>query len=506
MPRTYRFDPPDRSGWLLGLSAPQIVLIGGTTVLAAYGASQGLPLPVAVTLVAVSAVMSLLRMGGQPLIPQLPAVARFWRLKARGATTWTASLALLGAPRDGQDARVSTPALPRSLEGLAIIAAEPSLYGPGARLGPVAVVHDRASDLYSATLSASGQEFALIPGADQEALLDRWGDALAAFCKQRGHAVVGVRWGEWTAPAGMNEQLAYVAEQGHSDPVPAAATAYGDQLGRTGPVATRHEVLVTVVVSRSGVRLAARHGGNVEAACCEAVLNELQLFAGRLEAIGAVVSPPLNPGELARALRVRLDPTISAVLDRRGRTLGDLAGQVPPANAGPLATELSWGHWQADDSYHRVFYVQEWPRSEVGPGFMGDLLLDGGAVRTVAVLYEPRSPRASHAAIREQAAKLDADTNSRAKRGFRVGRQQLRDREAVEQREDELVAGHAELYYVGLIGVSAPTLEALDEACQNVTQTAAGCGMELRALDGQHDVAMSGCLPIPRGLAPTWSR
>lgn len=506
MPRSYRFDPPDRSGWLLGLSAPQIILIGGTTMAAAFAVSQGLPLPVAIALVAVSAAVAFLRLGGQALIPQLPAVARFWRLKARGATTWTAPLALLGSPGDGHDTRVSVPALPRSLEGLVIIAAEPSLYGPGARLGPVAVVHDRAAELYSATLSVSGREFALIPDGDQEALLDRWGDALAAFSKQRGNAVVGVRWGEWTAPAGMNEQLAYVAEQGHHEPVPAAAASYHEQLGRTGPAATRHEILLTVVVSRSGVRMAARHGGNMDTACCEAVLGELRLFAARLEQIGAVVSPPLNPGELARALRVRLDPTITAVLDRRGRSLGDLAGQVPPANAGPLATDLSWGHWQADDSYHRVFYVQEWPRSEVGPGFMGDLLLDGAAVRTVAVLYEPRSPRASHAAIREQAAKLDADTNSKAKRGFRVGRQQVRDREAVEQREDELVAGHAELDYVGLVAVSAPSLEALEEACQNVTQTAAGCGMELRALDGQHDVAMSGCLPIPRGLAPTWSR
>jgi hypothetical protein len=303
----------------------------------------------------------------------------------------------------------------------------------------------------------------------------------------------------------MNEQLAYVVEQGHPDPVPAAAAAYHEQLGWAGPVATRHEVLVTVVVSRNGVRLAPRHGGDTDTACCEAVLGELRLFAARLEQVGLVVAPPLNPGELARALRVRLDPTISAVLDRRGRTLGELAGQVPPANAGPLATELSWAHWQTDDTYHRVFFVQEWPRSPVGPGFMGDLLLDGGAVRTVAVLYEPRSPRASHAAIRQQAAKLDADSSSRAKRGFRVGRQQVRDREAVEQREDELVAGHAELDYAGFVGVSAPSPEALDEACASVTQTAAGCGMELRALDGQHDVALSCCLPVPRGLAPTWS-
>ena len=57
-------------------------------------------------------------------------------------------------------------------------------------------------------------------------------------------------------------------------------------------------------------------------AAVELLLTEMRLFAQRLEGAGLVVSAPLSPGEWARAMRLRLDPSCRAALDGRSRSLG----------------------------------------------------------------------------------------------------------------------------------------------------------------------------------------
>jgi hypothetical protein len=65
-------------------------------------------------------------------------------------------------------------------------------------------------------------------------------------------------------------------------------------------------------------------------------------------------------------------------------------------------------------------------------------------------------------------------------------------------REAELVAGYAELRYAGLLTVTAFDPRALDEQCAEWEQVAAQCGVELRALDGQHDLGVAAALPLGR--------
>ncbi len=389
-----------------------------------------------------------------------------------------------------------SPALPPPLAAQAIVA----VGGDDGRAA-VGVAQDRRANTFAATVRVAGRQFALVERGDQEALLSLWGDALAPFCQERG-PVVEVRWSEWAAPAGMEDQHAYLAEHGNDDATDPAVASYRQLLRTAAPVATRHEVLVTVVVSGARGRLEARHGGDRRAAAIETLLEEVRLLARRLEAAGLLVSAPLSAPELARALRVRLDPQVIATLDRRGRSLGDRAGLVEPADGGPLATRWAWRHWRVDGTYHRAFWFAEWPRHEVGPTWMGDVLLYGGAVRTVAMCYQPVPLRLSQRTIARQAAKLESDAEHRQRTGFRVGAHHRRAARAVDEREEELVAGYAELEYVGLLSVAAPDLETLERACAEVVQVSAGAGIELRPLDGRHDAGVAACLPLGWGLAP----
>ena len=484
--RTYRLSPPDRTGWFLGLGGPQVVTLGVALVGGVVLVNFGMPVALAGLGVVLAGVLSLTRLGGRPLIEWVPTAWR-WLRRGRKGARWLAPLTPAGVV-------VETPPLPPPLD-TQVVRAVPWWAGTDA-----AVVHDADAGTYAATLRVCGRQFALVERGEQDGLLALWGDALAAFCREGG-PVAEVRWSEWAAPAGMEEQHAYLAEHAIGDPLDPAVACYRELLRTVAPVATRHEVLVTVVVSSHKARLGVRHRGDPSAAATEVLLEELRQLTRRLEAAGLSVSPPLSVPEVCRALRVRLDPQVISVLDRRGRSLGDRAGLVSPADGGPMAADSAWGHWRVDGSLHRTFYFREWPRFDVGPTWMSDLLLYGGAVRTVAMCYHPVPPRISQRAILRQAAKLEADVDQRKRTGFRVGAHHRRAAQAVEEREEELVSGFAELEYVGLVDVCAPTPEALERACADVTQLSASCGVELRPLDGRHADAVAACLPLGRGLA-----
>lgn len=485
--RTYRLSPPDRTGWILGLGGPQVVLLGGSIVVGVVLLQAGAPLQVAGVPMVVAGVLALGRIGGRPLVEWVPSLLRWAKGRLGGGRPWLSPLSPTAGPAP------DTPALPPPLGDQVILAV-----GEGNVVG---LAHDRRARTYAGTLRVAGKQFALVERGEQEGLLSLWGDALAAFCREGG-PVVEVRWSEWAAPAGMEEQHAYLAEHGIDDPTDPTVAAYRQLLRTAAPVATRHEVLLTVVVSAARVRVGTRHHGDRRSAAVETLLEELGLLRRRLQGAGLATSAPLSPSELARALRVRLDPEVIPTLDRRGRSLGDRAGLVAPGDGGPLAARVAWRHWQVDGSYHRAFWFREWPRYDVGPTWMSDILLYGSAVRTVAACYQPVAPRVSRRTIARQAAKLESDAEHRRRTGFRVGAQHRRAAQAVDEREEELVAGYAELEYVGVVAVTAPDIETLERACAEIIQVSAGCGVELRPLDGRHDAGMATCLPLARGLAP----
>jgi hypothetical protein len=340
--------------------------------------------------------------------------------------------------------------------------------GERRRHGSVGVVHDRRGGAWAATLRVAGSGFCLLDPADQERLLGMWGDVLSGFCREDS-PVVALRWAARSSPVPTPDPL----------------------LAEAGGRATRREVLVTLITE------AARRLGTEPA---EILCSEVTRLAERLESAGLVVSGPLTAGALAGAMRARLDPTVEASFVTRAASLGERAGIVSPANAGPLATEERLSEVRVDGSWHRVFLVTEWPRAEVPPGWLSGLLLLDGVTWTLSVWCEPVPPRASRRAIERQAAKLTSDEEQRQRAGFRVGAEHGRLHEALSEREHELAAGHGEIDYTGLVDVSAPDAATLDQDSVRVVQAAAACGIDLRVLRGRQLAAVAACLPVARGL------
>lgn len=498
--RLYQLAPPDRTGAILGLSYRTVATLTAGLVVSVLAFSKGVaPIGVGVAVLCVGLVV--VRADGGPLVETLPVRIGWIRARYLRRHRWEATLPLrIEAPR---------PEWPPQLEGIELLVAGRADHGV-AGVGDIAVVWDGALGVASATLGITGRHFGLVDPVEQDAVVSAWGEALAGFVRER-TPIVQLRWTDWAAPAGVAEHLAYLDRHCH-DPRSAAAIAYRELVTGSGASTTRHEVTVTISVQAGrGPRSRTTPGrtnrgratgtGDLREASVRALANEMRLFADRLRAGGLQVSSPWDLATTCQSIRARVDPSALTGMDLRSASLGKAAGLVRPANCGPLATESAWTWWRADGSYHRSFYVSDWPRLSMPAGWMSALLGWAGAVRSISVVFEPVSPRQSAKAVRRAATKLDSDSEHRASQGFRVSAGLRRAAQAVAEREEELISGYRELTYAGVVAVCASTLEELEVCSEDLIQVAAGSGVELRPLHGRHDQVFAVCLPMGRGLA-----
>jgi hypothetical protein len=495
-PRSYRFGPLDRSGWLLGLSGAQCVLVGGALLAGAVALRLGLPLSAAVGSVVVCGALAFVRWRGRAAHGWLAVLVSFGVLRLTHRDRWGARLPLFGT-----EVGERAPDLPGFLAGLGIVEVMAPVSVGAARRAGVGVVIDDQTRRVTGLLRVRGREFGLLEPTEQERLLDLWGDALAGFCRERGQ-VARVAWSEWAAPAGLDEHTRYLGQHLGAPSESPPVQAYVELLDSAGPLTTRHDVLVAVTVDprRAAARPTTRR--DRDGVAIDALLDELGLLSSRLDHAGLIVDAPLSATEIATALRVRCDPSVHSRLSTRARSAAELAGLVGVHNAGPLAVSVEFDHVRVDGSVHRAYWVAEWPRLEVPTDWLGPMLLHAGSVRTLTVVYEPVPPSRSQRRLDREATRLASDEEQRRRGGFRVGARLRRAQHEVLEREAELVAGYAELGYVGFVTVTAPDLESLERACAEYEQIGAQAGLELRRLDGQHDVGLGASLPVGRHPSP----
>ena len=486
---TYRFGLRDRTGWILGLSAVQCLVLGAGILGAGVLLNTGAPGVAVLVPLAVGAAVAFGTWAGQPLHQVGPVAIAWVVVRATGRHWWRAPL-----PRwrlDGRPVRTQH-ALPPCLEGITLTSWEgdPSV---GGRPNSVAVIRDRVERMSSVVLRVSGRDFALAERSEQQHQLARWGDALAGFCVERG-PVARFRWIEWTGPTILDDHLAYLDHRQSGATGSGPVSAYHHLLDEAEATASRHEVLLVVTVADARLR----HRRAEEAA-----VEEARLLASRLQNAGLHVDAPLTEGEVAAMFRHRLDPHqhLTAGPQRGKRSLTQLARLVAAASAGPLSVEAGFTSVRVDRTWHAAYVIAEWPRLDVGPNWMEPLILHAGGVRSIAVHHEPVAPSRSARQIDRDTIRLATEEEERHRQGFRIGGRHRRAQSELAEREAELVAGYPELEFVGTVHIAAPDLDTLDRSCVEYEHVAAQAGIELRRLDGQHDLALACMLPIGRGIA-----
>ncbi len=491
--RSYRFGELRRAG-LFG-SLPATLLVPAIAALAGgWAAAAGfMPWPAAVPVLTAGAALAVGRVRGQPLHAILPALARFGWRRLRHRHHWYRPVPLVS------DDGIPT-SVPPGLAGLNLYEIDVTWVAAGRR-DPVGVVHDRAAATVAATVRVNGDgQFALLDDHEQETRADGWGGALAGFARERTQ-VVRVKWDDWAAPVPLQDQIGLLEERWADQPSSEARSSYLALMHAVAPDVVRHEVLVTVTVAvprnrRSPLRPADDLGAAISTLC-----DELRLFRDRLDAARIQVPAVLSAAELIVATRVRSDPSAAEQLAVLRQSLAASTGWAAP-NFGPMTVTEELGVVRVDRAVHRSWWFARWPRREIPDAGWLSMLIDGvDCTRTVSVVFEPIPPSQSDRAVDRELVKREANMESRRRRDFRVTGKDRKAFDEAEAREAELNSGFSEMFYVGLLTLTAHDDATLELQAAQLEQVAAQAGIELQPMWGQQDAGWVASLPLGRSLA-----
>jgi len=328
---------------------------------------------------------------------------------------------------------------------------------------------------------------------EQDHLVGSWGAVLAPIARAR-CPIARLTWQEWSRPVGIAAHERFLATTGRNRAHDSANADYQGLLDQVGPHTIAHDVHLTLTVDLRRVR--SRRGTSTLEIAAEVLVDECRQLATRLEVGGYVVDDPLTGTALATTVRLRSDPTRAGVVrdslaSAAGRTVGEW---------GPMAVQPGWFECRVDASWHRSYRVAGWPMLPVAADWMAPLLSVDDVTRTVTVVLEPVPLGSAAQDANRQLTSIEADHEQKERHGFRLTARERRRHADVETRERELAEGHPMFRHAGIVTVTAPTLEELDEACGQVEQAAAQSLLDLRPLAARQIEGWVASLPLGRSV------
>jgi hypothetical protein len=452
-PARYQLGPRSRRGLVAGWRGGQLAAVGA-----------GLVAAVLLLRSAGGALGALLAFG----VVGASVVFATWPLAGRSAEQWTPVVVSHLARQVARRRRRRGPLSTLELDEVPIEAAG----------RPIGVVVDKAAGTWTAALRVGGSGFALGDEQDRARRVGAWSGVLAALAREGG-ALHRVQWMARCLPGGFDDPGA--ADAGSDRGI--AASSYRSLLERAAPALWTHEVLVALSV-RAPAGSARRRGRHAPVQ----IVEELDALERRCVGAGLEVGGVLSPTALADTIR------------RFSAVTGAPAG-VADRWPWPLGVEAGWSSIRTDSTLHAVYWIAEWPRSEVGSGFLLPLLLEGGLRRTIAVTMAPVSPLRAVRRAEHDRTSGRADAELRRRHGFAVSARTRHEHEATTRREIELAEGHAAFRFTGYLAVTADDEAALAAACGRMEQTAARAQLELHRMFGAQEEGLTCTLPTGRGCA-----
>ncbi|MCE7081697.1 SCO6880 family protein [Streptomyces sp. ST2-7A] len=480
-PVTVKFPHRSRRGILLGLSLPQLLLFSCALALLLVAViSAGLLGALALAPVwAVVAALVAIRRHGRSLIEWAPIVTRYAYRRRTGHTLW------LGRPvtRPRRDGALHLPGTAASLK----------VVTPGDSTNAAAALHDPHRRTLTAVARVSSRAFALLDPATQNTNVNGWGRALAGAART-GH-VACVQVLERTVPDSGDGLTRHWARHGRPQ-APVAGQVYSELVASAGPAAAPHETYLAISLDlRAAKRLISQAGGGLPGAFTVMAQTTASVAQAARDA-GLVVTGWLTAREIAALVRTAYDPRSLAALQQwsaSGRAEAD------PAAAGPVLQVEEYDRLATDTARHATYWVENWPRTEMGAGFLHGLMFSAGVRRSLSLLYVPQSLEAALRDVQRKKAAIIADANERARRGQVDSEEDSVEYADVKARERQLIAGHADVALTGLVTVTADTDALLDAACAQIETAAVTAGVDLRRLNYQQpDAFLLGALPLAR--------
>ncbi|WP_298458273.1 SCO6880 family protein [uncultured Cellulomonas sp.] len=475
---TVRFGPLEHRGVLLGLGLGQLLVLALALVIALVEIySAGVPglvagAPAWVPLAALATVT----VRGRPLLTWLPLVGS-WQVRSRtGATTLVAAPVLL-APTE-----LTLP----GIAGAVSVTAAPTL---GA-----ALVLDRRAGTVTAVARVHGAGFVLDDAAAQEHKVGGWGRVLSAAC-QAPH-VVRMQVLARTVAGGSAAARSWW-QRNAATSASFAGRVVAELLDDVTATARRPEAFVAVAL-----RIPRGSARRLTAAAVQSLEQDLTAISDGLRSAELTVDRWVDVGDLGAVLRTTYDPVGARdAIAPAPPSRGDDARPAGSTLLGAMGAREHWSHLRTDSGTHATYWVAQWPRSEVHPAFLQPLLVSTTATRTVSVIAEPVPTAQALREIRRAKVEHAADATRRVRIGQVEDEATRAEVAELARREAELVAGHGDLRFTGLITVTAATLDELEVACTATEGAAAQALCEVRRLVGQQAVAhAAAALPLARGV------
>jgi hypothetical protein len=502
-PLRYQFGPLERRGVLLGLQGGQLATLGGggaLALLALHAVSRPAGALLAAGLVLSAIPAALLPVDGRPLGAWLPLLAGYGLRRLRGRRRLRSQAHLAGhlvTVHAGIGVMEALPPeeRPAHLRDLRILEID------AGREAPVGVIKDVRRHTYVGVLRVRGGSFNLLDPAGQAAAVQGWAAILAGYALASS-PVSRLQWIERTLPDDSRQIARRFEERAAPDAPEAVLRIYGEAIAEARQANCRHECLLAIRVdARRAWRQVRQAGhGSLDRGACALLLRELASLGDQLDGAAIEVEEVLGPRAIAEVLRTAFVPEAAPRLRLIHGEAGDAGPH--PRSAWPLETLEGLGHYRAGvRSLHATYHVREWPRIEVGPGFMASLLLDAASLRTVSLTLEPVAAARAARELRRALAGDVSDDSLRQRGGWLPSFRRQHEEENVLRAERELAEGQASYRFSGYVTVSAASVEELEASCAEVEQAAGRSHLELERLVAQQEIAFTYTLPLCEGLA-----
>ncbi|MEU4300085.1 MULTISPECIES: SCO6880 family protein [Kitasatospora] len=476
---TVRFPARSRRGVLLGLSPAQLSVVGtaGALLLVTMVTTGLAGAVLATPLWALAAAAVLIRYHSRSVADWAPIVIRYYLRRAKGQLIWLAR----PTSRPRRDGLLHLPGTDASLRAVT---------SPD---GSTGAVHDPQRGTLTAAVRVSSRAFALLDAPTKAANVSGWGRALAALA--RTGYIQSVQVIERTIPDSGDALQRYWAENGNPD-APLAGVVYEELLAAAGPTAAPHEAYIAVSLDlKKARRLIGEAGGGLTGAFT--VLGQLVPgFEQSLRNCGLTPGGWLTGGEFAAVIRSAYDPKSLAAMEQWSETGRATAS---PAAAGPVVLREEPNRVLTDSACHAVYWIEQWPRSEVSAGFLHSLIFSAGVRRTLSLHYGPDDLDAALKAVQRQKATIVADAAERVRKGQVDSESDTQEYADAKTHERELISGHADVDFTGLVVISADNPEDLRRQCATVETACSSEGLDPRLLIWEQAESFSrAALPLAR--------
>lgn len=416
---------------------------------------------------------------GRSLIDWAPIVTRYAHRRRTGQTLWLAR----PVTRPRQDGVLHLPGTAASLK----------VVTPGDSANGAAAVHDPQQQTLTAIARVTSRAFALLDPATQNHNVSSWGRALAGIART-GH-ISTVQVLERTVPDSGDTLTRHWTHNGQPN-APVAGQIYSELVASAGPAAAPHETYLAISLDlKAARRLISQAGGGLPGAFTVMEQTTASIAQAARNA-GLQVTGWLSAREIAAVIRTAYDPKALAALQQWSETG---RAEADPAAAGPVVQFEEYDRLATDSARHATYWVENWPRTEMGAGFLHGIMFTAGVRRSLSLIYAPQGLESALRDVQRRKAAIIADANERARRGQVDSEEDSVEYADVKTRERQLIAGHADVALTGLVTVTAETDALLDAACAQIETHAVTSGVDLRRLNYQQPDAFAlTALPLAR--------